>query len=256
MLVEEAVLFQLIATATTVIGDLLTGGPGFRHRAAAFIHMPCTADLALVGFLLDTVLGIGNVLILMAALVCNFPTGRTEFVMLCRRYLPLVIQSMTLGTGFFFLDVVADHTLDTSYTGFRAGCGIAALHFPPVVVFGCAASGAGMLFRGILRVDPQVHFGIANLLHAVVAELDMAAIAQVCKDHICMGAVLHNAAAMAHIGLGAVLVGDGLHPVIDPDAAVDSGYAVANSTAVAGRAAAHIPAIGQGEADGQHIAIL
>ena len=92
--------------------------------------------------------------------------------------------------------MVTYYTLDTSHAGFGAGCGVASLHFFPVVIFRSSTFRTGMLFRRFLGVSPQVHFGIANLLHAVIAELDMAAISKICKDHIGMGAIFHNTAAM------------------------------------------------------------
>ena len=126
--VEETFLIHVIAAPVTVIGDLLTGGPGFCQCAAAFIHMPCAADLALIGFFLDTVLGISNVLVLMAALVSHFTAGGTEFVVFGCGYLPLVVRCMALRSRFLFPDHIADQALDASGAGFGASCGVASLH--------------------------------------------------------------------------------------------------------------------------------
>ena len=255
--VEETFLIHVIATPVTVIGDLLAGSQGFCQCTAAFIHMPCAADLALIGFFLDTVLGISNMLVLMAALVSHFTAGGTEFVMFICGYLPLVVQCMALRSCFLFLDHIADHTLDTMLTRIYTSCCVTPLNFFPVMLFYHAAFGTAVIqvtvFAGI---NPAMLRRIANFLLAVVTILNMGSVTKVCKDNIGMGTIFHNTAAVADIGLGAIFIGDGFHSVVDPDAAIHRRYAVANGAAVAGRATAHIPAIGQSVANDQYIAVL
>ena len=255
--VEETFLIHVIAAPVTVIGDLLTGGPGFCQCAAAFIHMPCAADLALIGFFLDTVLGISNVLVLMAALVSYFTAGGTEFVVFCRSDLPLVVQCMALRSRFLFLDHIADHALDTMLTRIYTSCCVTPLNFFPVMGFNYTTFRTAVIqvtvFAGI---NPAMLHRISDFLLAVITILNMGSVTQVCICHILMGTIFHNSATMADIGNRAIFIGDRFHSVIHPDTAVDRRYAVANGTAVAGRATAYIPAVSQGVADDQHIPIL
>ena len=254
--VEDAFPIHVIAAEAAVVADLPAGGIGFCQTAAALIHMPCTADPALIGFLLNTVFCVDNVPIIVPPLVGDLAAGRAFFVVFRRSYLPLIIQRMTLGTGFFLFDVIANHALDAADTGLRTGSRVASLYFLPVVGFRRTTFAAGMLVGCIFfREAPQMHFRITDLLHTVIAEPDMGSVTKIRKLYIGMDAVFHNTAAAANIRLRTVLICNRFHPVVDPNAAIDRSCAVANSAAVTGRTAAHIPAVSQGITDDQHIAV-
>ena len=109
---------------------------------------------------------------------------------------------------------------------------------------------------GSLLLIPDVFFRIADHGTAIIAEFDMGTIAQIIIYCILVRTGFDQTAAVALINQAAVRLLHRLHPVVDGIASVQGRDTVACGVAVALGSAAHIPAVGQGIAQGQYIAIL
>ena len=112
----------------------------------------------------------------------------------------------------------------------------------------------------VLRVPgvvcPVVGERVADDRLTILAEQNMGSVLQILVGHMRVGAVLNHAAAAAHVANGAVRVFCGFPSMVNINCAIAPFDTVSHNIAVIVAAAADVPPVGQGIAQGQHISVL
>ena len=248
--VEGAGLRHVIAAAVAVVHDSLAGSFLNRQGAAADFFVEHMADTALI------IVPVLTICVLMISAPKFLAAGRAFLIVLQCRVVPAIVQRVPLRFGFFFLFHAADAASDRSDARLGAGGGVGAFHFLPEMLLRRAAFRADV---AVLRVPgvvcPVVGERVADDRLTILAEQNMGSVLQILVGHMRVGAVLNHAAAAAHVANGAVRVFCGFPSMVNINCAIAPFDTVSHNIAVIVAAAADVPPVGQGIAQGQHISV-